>query len=590
MRSLPLLKASVEGGDPNSRPLVFFTEMIDFHSFLPEDPKEAKRIFNTLPAEQQLEIVLKTRGQERVHYLLLSEHPEELVQRLPELEVFLTIKEVGEKDSLDLISLTTAGQFQYLLDLEFWKKDGLNSEKILHWMELLLESGEEKVIQFIHTSDLEFIELLLKKFLKVTTADGEPIETSDRIPGFTLDQYYFIHFKEKAAWAVFVPFLQILYRIDEEGYRRLMESLIVELDSEMEEVGYRLRNARMADYGFPDFEEALEIYRFVNPDSLIPERGPSVSRIPGGTERISPPFYLTFQGEGSFLSSVLSRIDDPEEQNRIKIELAALSNKAMVAEPIDLFEIDEMKKVTQKVFHYLNLGLQYVSGEEEVKAREALHSFPLQKIFQCGVGATLLLRSKAESILKEPWFSGDRENLTFLDPPHLEKFEGVLRKRPVLYRDGIPEDFKSLQDFRETKTLLEMVEAATRFLGEKLHVYPKRLKELDPEVTLSTIFLTALANQDLKATFQFEPIERGQLKNLFSRIFERDEQGKGVIRMEIKNGLKNALCSMEADENRRIHLLAFKDFCLDLFEEEFGRVPPEEEIDPRFVKCLLIQK
>jgi hypothetical protein len=60
--------------------------------------------------------------------------------------------------------------------------------------------------------------------------------------------------------------------------------------------------------------------------------------------------------------------------------------------------------------------------------------------------------------------------------------------------------------------------------------------------------------------------------------------------MEIKNGLKNALCSMEADENRRIHLLAFKDFCLDLFEEEFGRIRPEEEIDPRFVKCLLIRK
>ena len=564
--------------------------MIHFYSFLPEDPKEAKRIFNALPAEQQLEIVLKTRGKERIHFLFLSEHAEELVQRLPELEVFLTIKEVGEKDSLDLISLTTAEQLQYLLDLEFWKKDELNPEKILHWMELLLESGEERVIQFVQTSDPEFIGLLLIKFLKVTTADGEPIETSDRIPAFTLDQYYFIHFKEKEARPVFIPFLQILYRIDEDGYRRLMESLIVELDSEMEEIGYRLRNARMMEYGFPDFESALEIYRFLNPDSLIPERGPSVNRIPEKIEKISSPFYLTFRTEGSFLSSVLSRIDDPQEQNRINIELAALANKAMVAEPMDVFKIDEMKKVTQKVFHYLNLGLQYISGEEEVKAREALQSFPLQKIFQWGVGATLLLRNKAESILKEPWFSGNRENLNFLDPPHLEKFEGVLRKRPVFYRDGIPEDFKNLQDFRETKSLLEMVEAVTRFLGEKLHACPKRLKELDQEVTLSTLFLTSWANQTLKGMFQFEPIERDQLKNLFSQIFEKDAQGKGVIKMEMKKRLENALCSMEADENRRFHILAFKDFCVDLFEEECGRIRPEEEIDPRFVKCLLIQK
>jgi len=36
----------------------------------------------------------------------------------------------------------------------------------------------------------------------------------------------------------------------------------------------------------------------------------------------------------------------------------------------------------------------------------------------------------------------------------------------------------------------------------------------------------------------------------------------------------------QSDENKRHHLLAFKDFCLDLFEEEFERIPPEEEIDP----------
>ena len=564
--------------------------MADFYTFLPEDPQEAKRIFNTLPAEQQLDIVLKTRGKERIHYLFLSEHPEELVQRLPELEVFLTVKEVGERDSLDLISLTTPEQYQYLLDLEFWKKDKLNPEKVLHWMELLVESGEEKIIQFIHTTDPEFTELLLSKFLRVHTIEGEPIETSDRIPSFTLDQYYFIHFKEKRARPIFLPFLQILYRIDEEGYRRLMESLIVELESEMEETGYRLRNARMTDYGFPDFEEALEIYRFVNPDSLTLEKRFPEGRIPLETEKVSPPFYLTFQGEGSFLSAILSKMDDPREQNRIKIELAALCNKAMMAEPLDLFEIEEMKRVTQKVFHYLNLGLEYLSGEEASKAVEVLRSFPLQRIFQCGVGTTLLLKREAESILKGSWFSGDRGNLIFLDSPYLERVEGVLRKRPIYYRDGILEDFKDLKDFREVKKLLEMVDGVTHFMGEKLHVYPPQLKELDREVTLSTIFLTAVANQILKKRFQFEPIERDQMNDLFSRIFERVGQGKGVLKMEIKNGVKDMLSSMEADKNRQLYLLAFRDFCLDLLEEEFGRIPPEEEIDPRFVKGLFLRE
>jgi hypothetical protein len=53
--------------------------------------------------------------------------------------------------------------------------------------------------------------------------------------------------------------------------------------------------------------------------------------------------------------------------------------------------------------------------------------------------------------------------------------------------------------------------------------------------------------------------------------------------------LQPILIEDQSDENKRDYLLAFKDFCLDLFEEEFGRIPPEEDIDPRFVKGLLIR-
>ena len=59
--------------------------------------------------------------------------------------------------------------------------------------------------------------------------------------------------------------------------------------------------------------------------------------------------------------------------------------------------------------------------------------------------------------------------------------------------------------------------------------------------------------------------------------------------MEIGEGLKEWFHSIEDDPERRLHLLAFRDFCLDLFEEEYGRIPPGEEIDPRFVKGLLIR-
>jgi Family of unknown function (DUF6178) len=87
---------------------------------------------------------------------------------------------------------------------------------------------------------------------------------------------------------------------------------------------------------------------------------------------------------------------------------------------------------------------------------------------------------------------------------------------------------------------------------------------------------------------QFEAIPKTQLKELLSRLFERDAQGKGVVRMEIKNKLREWSISIEKDKKRQDSLQAFWDFCLDLLEEEYGRVSPEDEVDPRFVKGLLI--
>ncbi|HUL30785.1 MAG TPA: DUF6178 family protein, partial [Thermodesulfobacteriota bacterium] len=512
---------------------------------LPEDPKEAQQVFNSLSVKNQLDFVLQAHGKDRIRYLFLSEHPEQLVEALPELEVFLTVKEAGDKDCLDLISLTTPEQFQFLLDLDFWKKDQLDPEKVLSWMEILLESGEKKVTQFIQSTDIEFVALLLKKFLHATTMEGEHVEGMDRIPLFTLDQYHFVHFRGKGTREIFEPFLQFLYKVDGKNYQRLMDSLIVEFESELEETGYRLRNSRLSDYGFPSFEESLEIYQFFNPDSPVLERRPRPAGAGEETARKGSVFYLAQQNEGPFFSAILSKTDDPREQDRLKQEIAALCNKAIIAEAIDLSNLAAMERVVKKVYHTLNLGLQYLSKEDERKALETLQSLPAQKLFQYGVSATLLLRRKAESILRGPWFSGNQEYLTLLDPPLSEKLEGILRRRPALYRDWSYEDFRNLQDLKEADEFLEFIQSVVNFLGEKLKVFPRSLEEIDlsgcypddwREISLSTVFLTSLANQILEGTFRFEAVARARLNDFLSRVFERDAQGKGVIKMEVKGG------------------------------------------------------
>jgi len=77
--------------------------------------------------------------------------------------------------------------------------------------------------------------------------------------------------------------------------------------------------------------------------------------------------------------------------------------------------------------------------------------------------------------------------------------------------------------------------------------------------------------------------------SLLSLHFDQEGQSRRVVGMEIKEELKGWFHSIENDPQKRLHLLAFRDFCFDLFEEEYGRIPPGEEIDPRSVKGFLIQ-
>ncbi len=52
---------------------------------------------------------------------------------------------------------------------------------------------------------------------------------------------------------------------------------------------------------------------------------------------------------------------------------------------------------------------------------------------------------------------------------------------------------------------------------------------------------------------------------------------------------RRAFNPLEREGLKPQHLLAFQDFCLDFFEEKYGKVSPEK-MDPRFFKELLIRK
>jgi hypothetical protein len=559
--------------------------------------REVQKRFGQLLKNEQLSLLLQMRGKERLRTLFLSDDPKELVQRLPDIELFLMIKEVGRRDAVDLVSLMSPSQLQYVFDLEFWRKDFLDPKKALRWLEILVESGEQKVIEFIQSAEPEVVALLLAKLIHVTRFDPETPEVLNRTLGFTLDREYYIAFKAPQGQPIVQPFLEALYTAGSEAYRLYMESLLCELESDLEETAYRFRSARLADHGFPTFEEAIEIYQFVDPGTLNGTE-PCFDLTEEDREGVQPAFYLASRSEGPFFSRILSRVTDGAEIFRLRAELARLCNKAMIAEPVHLSDIGEMDRVIRTVFHYLNVGLQHLSGEEDEKAAHVLRATSVQRVFQSGLGLTLRLRKRAEGFLKNAWFQGRKQTADLLDPADRERLEGFLNKRPRFVRNGNPDDFRDLRDIRDAEAFLGRMEAGVDALSRGLNFTPDEFQAMDladcvPEdkdsVSLSMLFNTALANRVLYGRFFIQPIDRDRLADVVSLLFERDERGNGRIRMDIRRVVEETTLS-EANAEKTEHLLAFWDFCLDLLEAEYGRIPASEEIDPRFVQSLLVRK
>ena len=108
------------------------------------------------------------------------------------MEVFLTVKEIGERNAFDLIQLTTPEQFMYLLDLDLWKKDELDPARLFIWIEILAGCAESKLHEFLGTADQELLATLFRRVLRVhkTESTDEEVVDQQGYGLFSLDRTY----------------------------------------------------------------------------------------------------------------------------------------------------------------------------------------------------------------------------------------------------------------------------------------------------------------------------------------------------------------------------------------------------------------
>jgi len=464
----------------------------------------------------------------RLRAILDRPDAEAVVGALAEQDFHVTLKEVGASDAGPLLALARPEQLHHLFDMEWWSKAEVVPSRAARWLVELAGCSERKFLQWLYTADFELLVLLFKKWLRVVVIpeDEDLMEVRDRLPEKTLDDQYFWESRYPQFEDFFHNVLGYLFETHREFYVELLNHVVWALDPEVEEGAYRFHRGRLEDRAVPDYYDALEIYRSIAPEEMAGGKDVGSSREDAAT---APSFALARIPPGDLLGRALSTLPGGPLLDHLKIELASLANKVVVADRLSPEDPEHLKEGLNKVSALANLGLHLQSGGEMEAALEVLEKVFLEHLFRLGQGRAARLRNALARIVEKGWIARWPWGLNILDDPWKERAEMLLEKSPRVPRPGrdpsgdffrIPEDLRESEEFVQgiegLGAVLEALEARVEVLGAGLW---KEAQIGDPaQATLGVLLWTAAARRELDGAWRAEPLPVEAWPELFPRL------------------------------------------------------------------------
>ena len=578
--------------------------------------QKAQALFNAMPLEEKINVVLSAPWLQRQKLIILAENPEELVRALPEDEVYWTVKEIGLEDALPIISHLSFEQLQYNMDIDCWTKDLIDMAAVTRWFKVLLRCREEQVLEWVSRADERFLNFAFKKLFNVyrLSDDIDLSEASDLLPSWTIDGLYYFQFADEEARMVAIPFLHLLYRSDSKYFYFLMENTRWVSAIELEEDVLRMRQRRMAEQGFPELDEAWQVYQPLSLKEMkeLQERGHR--RLP--VQETSPSthqwlrYRFTLDTRNRFVHAALKHIEDPHIAAKVQQEIISLANTVMIADCIAVREHQDKQAAFSKVMGYVSIGLDYVSRHDAEAAVRLLEETPAFLLFRAGYSQALDLRSRALGICRELRDIHPRLQQDFFGTPWGEMIAGLTRSRPLFFEGIIVEAGSS--DFREFETT-DDIDAARQALDAAAMI--KRVlfdcfglaaagviadsvsgaSNADiSEIRAQQLFNTVFARHILYGTTDLAPVTAAELRQFLSGIFSTAEHAEAASAV-----MATSLLSDTMDWLQRQYVLAddampalqsFVQNCLNLLAQECGALAGAVEIDTRYISAFLFRR
>ncbi len=576
--------------------------------WLKNNAKKAKAALEKLTVEEQTRCLSQLSGKQKLDFLYLSPKSRQIVELLPPEEVYYMIKENGESDSLPLLSAVTNEQLQYFFDLEWWKNDKFLPQRALHWILLMNQSNQKKMLDWFLQEEIDQVVTLLKSLVLVFKND----EMTDSYSGaaglkhYSPDNVYDIFFLDSKAFEPLKSIFKLLRDQYPETFFTIMEAAIWYPKEPTEETSYRWRTSRTSFRGIPEFEEAFEIYSRLDPEA-IKELPASENDFFVETPANPPSYIITNANPKNFFAKCWSYLQNEDRKKTIRWELVYLANKLMVADNLDPGKFEDHQKAIAKSLGFVNLGLEISAQEEVQRGATIIERTWVQPIFQVGFGRLINLKKEAVEILKDDGVLLDRiindkdkdilSALTVLSIP-MVKIKGS--KDNSFFKD-----FESLDEIKETIKFLKKLKFFKRFAKQCLELSNnvfenifkiKTVEDREENASLPSLMATALARFTLFQKIGCEPLSASAAQSFLKLIFipivpsvpgePLQTCNDEIVGNFYEELLESPLAWTEDDLEFLGDLLAQT---IQQLENQFGMINLKKPIDWKYVNILIVQ-
>jgi uncharacterized protein DUF6178 len=524
------------------------------------------------------------RGYRRIDALLSADDAAAAVGELAPSEVFELVHEVGFEDAADLIHLATPEQIQGCLDLDGWSKDQLELAPLAPWLSAVLDAGFEKFGQVWGRLDAELRALILQRQVKIydTTLGEGPDDDNDGALYPTPDSFFILELTgDDDSQRLIMRLVEDLYRADLGLARHTIMAARSEPPAELEEQSYRWRAGRLADLGYVDFYDALELFRPLEPSQVHIGEGTQY-QVVGDDARL--PVVVVEEVIGrSFLARAFAAIGDPAQAERLETGLMVLINKVLAAGRARPGQAEVMRRGALYTTATLSLGLETVARGDVERATAALASIGMERLFRVGYTVSHKLARLAQALAPRSITAGS---------PARELVAALCSPRPLFSRaaDDPPatgvRPFESAADLRRAGALL--TELTVRIaLVEGLGVDVVAAGQApEPRPGLDDHIRTGLARAVVGGELRGEALSQPELTALRDRGMASGrltEAARAAGHAAIRSRLGAAQLSASGPIVTRL-----VDGWLDDLAAILGDVA-DAEIDPRFVEGVLVE-